>query len=472
MTVTEKLARFVVETNYEDFPPHVVKTARDLLLDGMGAMVRGPDEPIARKIIAHVKEMGGAPRVSVPGAGFKTSLTDALLLNGTTVHSIEHEAVGKHTASSPMSLIPAAFAVAEHYGLGGKAILEGFILGYEVQGKVGMGCPSSGNRGWTGICFPLGVAACASKMMGLDVERTRAALGMATDLVGGALRHCGSMAHFIGMGGFPGRHGMTAALLAKEGVTADLDMIDGPGGFGEWLGGYDAETIAGSLGNPFYVVSPGTAVKKYNCCFGMHRALDALWELIMQNDIRVEDVASVRVDVPAYVTKLIRYPEPQNGEQAKFSFEHAFAVLLVERHANQITSPRSFSDEAVSDPRYAAARKLVQVAVSEQPGGRTLVGKEMPVTIVMKDGRTLRKESPILKGSSDNPLTDQELADVYREHVGGFMSPEQTERSLALLHKLETLPDITELMQLVTYGRAGIGGSAVGDKRGEQLAHA
>ncbi|MGE0801087.1 MAG: MmgE/PrpD family protein [Lautropia sp.] len=456
MTVTEALARFVVETKLEDFPPDVVKTGRDLLLDGMGAMVRGPDEPISRKIIAHVKEMGGAPRVGVPGARFKTSLTDALLLNGTTVHSIEHEAVGKHTASSPMSLIPAAFAVAEHYGLSGRSVLEGFVLGYEVQGKVGMGCPSSSSRGWTGICFPLGVAACASKMMGLNVEQTRWALGMATDLVGGALRHCGSMAHFIGMGGFPGRHGMTAALLAKEGVTADLDMIDGPGGFGEWLGGYDAEIIAGSLGKPYYVVSPGTAVKKYNCCFGMHRALDALWELIMEHDIRAEDVAKVRVDVSSYVTKLIRYPEPKTGEEAKFSFEHAFAVLLVERPANQITSPKSFSDEGVVDPRYVAVRKLVEVAVTDQPGGRTLVGKAMPVTITMKDGRTFQRESPILKGSGDNPLTDQELADVFREHCSGFMSREQTERALHLLGRLETLPDTRELMQIVTYGREGV----------------
>ena len=94
----------------------------------------------------------------------------------------------------------------------------------------------------------------------------------------------------------------SAALLAKEDLTADPDIIDGEGGFGDWVGEFQPELVLKDLGNPFYTASPGAAIKKYNCCFGMHRALDALWQLIWENDITYDQIDSVqRIELPVAV---------------------------------------------------------------------------------------------------------------------------------------------------------------------------
>lgn len=451
MGVTKKLAQFIVDTHYDVFDDNVVRVAKELILNGLGTMIAGVRERVSEIAIKHVKDMGGVAEVGVVGGGFRTSLTNAVFVGGISVHAIEQEACGRFAGGPLYALIPTALSIAEKFRLPGKSVLEGVVLGHEIQGRLGLGCPGGSNRGWSGVYFPIGVAACASKMMNLDVVQTRMALGAVADAIGGSWRHCGYMNHFM-LGGISCWNGVTAALLAKEGLTADPDIIDGEGGFGDWVGEYEPETVVKNLGNPFYIVSPGVAIKKYNCCFGMHRVLDALWQLIWEHDIYYDQVDNVQVEIPKFVTKLVHYDDPQNGEQAKFSFQHAFAVLLVDRLPDGKTDARSFSDTGAVDPRYKEAREKVTVVVTEQPGGRTLVGKEMPVTIRLKDGRTYSKEAPILKGSPESPLSKEEIVERYKDHVRGFWSSQQVQRSVDLVFNLDNLPDILELMEIATFG--------------------
>jgi len=451
MGVTKKLAEFIVDTQYDVFSDDVVRISKELILNGLGAMIAGVHERVSEIAIKHVEDMGGVAEVGVVGGGFKTSLPNAALVGGVSVHAIEQEACGRFAGSPPFAIIPAALSIAEKHRLPGKSVIEGLVLGCEAQGRLGLGCPGGSNRGWSGVYFPIGAAACASKMMNLDVDQTRMALGIATDAIGGSWRHCGYMSHFL-LGGIPCQNGVTAALLAKQGLTANPDMLDGEGGFGDWVGEYTPEIVVKDLGNPFYIVSPGLSIKKYNCCFGIHRALDALWDLIWEHDIHYDQVDSVQVEVPKFVTKLIHYDDPQNGEQAKFSLQHAFAVLLVDRLVDGNTTAQSFSDIGAADSKYKEARKKVNVVVIDQPGGRTLVGKEMPVTIRLKNGHTYSKEAPILKGSPESPLSKDAIVGKYRDHVRDFLSPQQVQHTVALVSDLDKLPDILELMEIVTFG--------------------
>ena len=452
MGTTEVLARYLVDTRYSDIPDEAVEAAKRLVLDCLGATLRGSRERVSQIAIKYVKDSGGIAESGVIGGGFSTSLTNAAFVNGTSAHALELESVGRYSGSNICTVIPAALGLAEKFKLSGKALLEGVILGFEIQGRIGLGCPGGADHGFCSIPLlgPLGSGATAARMMNLSVEQTRMAFGIAISQSGGLYRQTGSMSHLL-ESGLGCRDGITAAMLAKEGMTADPDLIEVDGGFvkifctGE--GAYDLERITKGLGHPFYIVSPGTAVKKHGCCWFNHRPLDALLQLIKERAIRYEEVDYIQVDVPSFVSTLLRFPNPKCGEEAKFSLQHSLGAALVE----QKTDLRMFSDEGAMDPRYQEARKKVRVVVHDEwPRGRVMT--ELPVIVKLRNGSEFSKSLDVLTGTPARPLSLDELRARYEVCVSGILSAKQISRSADLVLNLDKLEDTLELMDLVTFG--------------------
>ncbi len=174
MGTTEKLARWAVSTGYSDFPEEAIRMAKERVLDTLGVMLAGSRETVARIIMNYVKDSGGVAEAGVIGGGFRTSLTNAVLVNGTSAHAVELEPGAKYHGSVASSVVPVALGVAEKFNLPGKTVLEGVIIGTELHGKIGRAAHKAGDRGFVGLGVygPLTLAAEASKMMELSVEQT------------------------------------------------------------------------------------------------------------------------------------------------------------------------------------------------------------------------------------------------------------------------------------------------------------
>lgn len=456
MGATSDLAKFIAEKSYADFPEDAVTITKNAILDSLGRMISGINEPVSQMLIRYVKEGGGSSEAGVIGGGFRTSLTNAVFINGTTAHCQELESIGLYTGSNPMTNIPVAFPVADKFKLSGKAVLEGIVIGLEVQTKLGMRCPGTFDRGFSSIPTfgTFGAAATACKMMQLNPDQIKNAFGVATSQCGGLQRQTGTMTHLLETG-IGCRNGVTATLLAKEGITADPDAVDGSGGFADLYAsggkGYDIESLGRDLGNPWVVNSPGLFIKKYGCCFFIHRALDALFALIEAHDIQGDQVAGVQVDVPTWIPKLVKYSDPQNGAQAKFSMEQALGAALVDRSV-ELPYVRPFSDEGAVDPHYMEARKKVKVKVREDWAGGRSAPWSLPVTVQLKDGSHYSKTIDKIKGGPDDPLSKEEFEERYGVQTREFLSSRQIRRSIELVLNLEKLDDVSELLELITFG--------------------
>jgi 2-methylcitrate dehydratase PrpD len=59
--ITEKLARFVIETRVEDIPPQVLTGARDALMDTVGCALAGSLEPVGEIAMSWITELGAKP---------------------------------------------------------------------------------------------------------------------------------------------------------------------------------------------------------------------------------------------------------------------------------------------------------------------------------------------------------------------------------------------------------------------------
>ena len=442
MGVTETLTRFLLNTKYEDFPREAVDRAKELAVDFVGGALAGCRTHVSNIFTDYVKQMAARPEAVIIGRNFKTTAQYASYLNGIFNHSTELEAVSKRTSPNPLAVIATSLSLGDTLKLPGKKVLEGLILGFEIQGRVGgPSLKGVSKKGRISIFNHLGTASAASKMMGLNLEQSRMAIGTAAFQAGGLITTVGTMAHVSELA-FGSRDGIEAADLAKRGFTSHPDIIETPQGFCDALieeGGYDLNEMTRDLGKTFQIVDPGISVKKYPCCYRSHRALDAFYDMMDEHHISHGDIEKVIVDMNLYDSYLMKFPEPTTGEEAKFSFRHIFGTALLKGNV----WIDSFSEEAVSDGRYAEARKRVEEVVHRDwPPGR--VDARVPVTIKLKDGRTFSKEN-----ASPREPTLNQLLDRYRMAGEGVLAPEQTKRSLELLLHLEAAKDVSEIMGLL-----------------------
>ncbi len=189
MGTTEQIAQFVVGSNYASIPGEAVRLAKNAILDGLGVTLAGSAEPAGKIIAQYVKETGGAPQAGVIRNAFKSSTPQAALANGTMAHALDYDDVlGLMTGHVTVPVLPVVLALGEMYHRPGRDVLEAYILGVEVEARIGAGIGRHHYAvGWhsTATLGTLGAAAAAVKMLGLNIRETRIALGIAASEAGG-----------------------------------------------------------------------------------------------------------------------------------------------------------------------------------------------------------------------------------------------------------------------------------------------
>jgi 2-methylcitrate dehydratase PrpD len=121
----------------------------------------------------------------------------------------------------------------EVLGASGRDLLLAFALGFEVQCRIGAGLGISHyERGWhaTSTLGTLGATVVAGKLLGFDQDALATALGIAVSYASGNRQNFGTMTKPLHVG-HAAESGVTAALLAKRGFTADQAILDAPLGF-------------------------------------------------------------------------------------------------------------------------------------------------------------------------------------------------------------------------------------------------
>lgn len=445
MAVSEKLAKFVVETGYNDIPQNSIDYTKRLTLSTLGSMLWGSTLPAGKIVIKLIKEWGGTPEVGVIGGGFKTSLPNAALAGGNFAHASEWEGDSRPESVGLLTLLPVTFALAEKLGCSGKDILEATILGHEVQARIGLACVPATERGFFSVPVfgNFGATTVAAKLLKLDAGQIMVALSIAASQAAGSIRQSATMSHFVETG-FAARNGLVAAMLAKEGFTADVDILEDTShgvGFGSAVAGkegYQLEKVTQDLGKPFRVELIDT--KHYPCHSQQQRALDGTLQLVNKHDIPYEDVESVAIELKSDVHEIDSL-DPPDGESSRFSIQHGVAGALLEHSVGRDT----FTDKKAVDPRFKEARRKVKLIVPPESVDAD------KVTVKLKDGKEYNISVKSWKGHYTSPLTTEELVAKFQDATGSTLSASQVDRVIELMLNLDNLKDVTELIKIITF---------------------
>jgi 2-methylcitrate dehydratase PrpD len=455
---TKKLVEFITRTEYEDLPEEVIATAKGAILDYIGVAMAGSQEESGRIIGEMVREIESSPEAVVIGHGFQAGCSLAALANGTAGHVLDYDDcldfphVGLGHPST--GILPAVLALGEKLDVMGRDVITAYCLGMEAYAKIGLLARDAfrADKGWewTGVLGVMGATAATARLMRLGEAKTEMSLGTAASLSCGLTRNFGSMAGHLHAGN-AARNGVEAATLAQKGFISREDIVETHSGFYNLFTGHpdpvpeeEMEENIRALGNPWNIVNPGLMLKAFPCAHISHFGVDAALHLRREHSIDWQQVEEIEFRIPSLLKRIIAYPVPHTGIEAKFSPGHCMCRALVYGEIKIA----DFRDEKVTDPSIMQLMDRIKWVVLDQEAGKLPFGFQ-EVVVRMKDGRTFSRKVSHPKGEPQNPLTPEDSEVKYAdcaEH--GRYDPETASRIKDLILNLEKVERISQLTAL------------------------
>jgi len=443
MEVTRTLARYVVNAKPSDVPEAVKREGVRSILNWLGCAVGAAEHEAVESALAALLPFAGAQQASVLGRKEKTDILHAALMNGITSHVFDFDDTHLPTIIHPSGPVASAiFALAEYKPVSGADLLNAFILGVEVECRIGNAVyPNHYDVGWhiTGTAGVFGAAAAAGKLLGLNEQQMTWALGIAGTQSSGFREmfgtHCKSF--------HPGKaaqNGLASALLAEKNFTSSNQVLEAKRGFANVMSTkQDYSRITDGLGKTFEVTL--NSYKPFACGIVIHPAIDGCVQLKKENGLTGAEVEKVELTVAPLVLELTGKRTPQVGLEGKFSVFHSCAVALLHGAAGE----KEYSDAMVRDPKVIALRDRVDATIDKK-----LRDDEVYVRITLKDGRKLEKYIEHAIGSREVPMTNEQLEAKFRGLVDDILGPQQSAELLALAWSIEGLKDAAEICRLST----------------------
>lgn len=440
--ITKCLARFILRTRWEDIPQRVRHEAKRALLNFFGAAISGCREPAIDLAAASLSEFSGGAQATIIGRQKRIDVLSASFLNAASAHVGDFDDTHIPTVIHPTAPVaPALLALAEHRPMTGEDLLTAFVLGVEVECRIGKAIMAAhSRRGWhiTATCGILGAASAAGKALRHDETKTIYGLGNAATQASGLIECCDTMAKSIGIGN-ASRNGLWSALLAERGFTAPPRSIEGEHGFlAVMASAVDVKAVTAGLGESWELMR--NSYKPYPCGVAVSPVIDCC--LMLRGALAsVDDLAQVViVGNPRLMARADRR-DPAPGREARSSAQHAAAVSLL------FGAPGSaaFSDVRVQDPNVCALRG--RIILQADPA----LGIEAArVTLRMVDGREHTIGMEQARGGLERPLTDTELELKFESLVTPQMSRQTQRRLIDSIWMLERSVDVADVLLLTS----------------------
>jgi len=457
--VTPEVSEFIQTLTFDDIPEEALRIGKRCVLDGVGVILAGSLQQCTRIVRAFGLKNGKQAESTAFGKDpVKMPAIFAALVNGTAGHAMDWD--DSQLSTSPdrtfgllthptIPPLAASLALAEtRDSVSGKDFLTAFLTGFEVECKIAeairpdhydKGCHSSGTIG------TFGAAAAAAKLLGLKEPALNHMLGIVASMASGIRVNFGTMTKPLHVGR-AAHNGVSAALLAAEGFEADPTALDGPWGFFQVLGrGYDREKISGQLGNPHTIVEPGVSVKPYPCGSLTHPSLDAMLAVVMEHDLKPDDIASVVLYAGNNILKPIRYAFAEDELQAKFCMPFLLAAIAISRKAGV----NEFTKEFVRSAQVRELMRRIRMEFDPEIEAKGYDKMRSRVEITLKSGEKLiRDADERYRGGPDNPLSDEELKDKFIDCTQSILTPDTQEAVSGAIFGLDQLADVHRLIEL------------------------
>lgn len=405
--MAQPASEFVRDLRYRDIPREVLAVMRRSLLDTIGVAALGSSTRlggIVRKFaLGHMPAGPDGPAARLLFSGHRVSPMGAAMAGAFAIDSIDaHDGYSKVKGHAGSGVLPAVLAVVDDLRrqrkpVSGTDLLTALTIAYEVAYRSGL-CmhgtvPDYHTSGaWTAV----GAAAAAARLLGLDGEHIRHAMGIAEyhgprSQMMRCIDHPTMLRDGVGWGS---PAGVSAAYMAELGFTGAPAIT---------TEGQDALPYWHDLGERWEVLN--THYKAYPVCRWAHPAIDAVQDLMRDNQLRSSDIERARIKTFHYATRLAGHA-PKTVDELTYGLAYPFAIMAV----HGTIGPLQLRESILQDPEVRRI-SLATELVDDPHYSRISVDKRWAdVTLYLKDGREIQSDPRTPRGDPDNPLSDQEIS--------------------------------------------------------------
>ncbi|MCE2464450.1 MAG: MmgE/PrpD family protein [Dehalococcoidia bacterium] len=279
----------------------------------------------------------------------------------------------------------------------------------------------------------------------MSPEDARHAIGIAASKSAGIRVAFGTMTKPYHSGA-AAENGVVAAKLARLGYRTDANALDGQWGFFQVVGGgADPHLLLDKLGSPYTLVDPGVSIKPYPCGSLAHPSMDTLLELVLEHDVKPEDVEEMRLGTSSNVLNPLRYQRPRNELEAKFSIPFCMAILVLERKGGI----GEFTDETVQRPDVQDMMERVTPYLHEGIEAQGFERIRSLVEVKLRNGQVLSREATTSRGTPERPMTPAELAEKFHDRARGIMTETRGDEILGMDYEIDKVDDVKQLTSLL-----------------------
>jgi 2-methylcitrate dehydratase PrpD len=408
------------------------------LLDTLGVIVAGMATP---EMLALVRTWAPDPgRARILGAGRTATTEVAAYLNGVASVCLELDEGNKYARGHPAThVLPAALAVAQERRASGADLAAAVLAGHEVASRFGRATrlrPEVHPHGNWGIT---GAAAACARLMGLDAERTAAAIDAASALPIASPWPAATEGHLVRNAwmGSAAVAGVAAARLAAAGLAQVTGLASAT--LGTILGSFDPMELTRELGRRFDL---GNAYfKRHASCSYTHPPADAVLSLMAAHpELRAREVCEAQVETYP-VAATLNGTEPRTRLAAMFSIPYVVAATLVEGRAR----PEAFDDAHRAHEEIRRLTRATRVLATEEFARRLPEERGARVTLTLRDGSRLVAEVP-------NPVGDTAyqpfgLPEVRAKLAGLLPGSWEVGRFETLVRRLAAARDVNDILE-------------------------
>jgi 2-methylcitrate dehydratase PrpD len=418
-SITARIAAFAMATG-DTVPAEALAVARLSFMDWSAVSLAGLSEPVAMMVRGLIAEEAGAEQATMLGLSRKVPARAAALANGTLSHALDYDDTHFAYVGHPsVAVFPAALAVAERQGASGAAFLEAALRGMEAACRIGHWLGTGHyNHGFhqTATSGAFGAAVAAGRLLGLDHEQMRHALGIVATRASGLKSQFGTMGKPFNAG-IAAANGVEAALLASRGFVSRPDGIECVQGFAETHAGecLDLDASLAGLGETFWFTS--VQHKFHACCHGTHAVLEGLMQLRAHPGFTLDKVEQVTLRVAPRWLRVCDIPAPTTGLEAKFSYRLTSAMALhgLDTGALDVFSAQTCARmdlimlrdkvDVTGDPTISDTAAHVRLAVADGPSMEIMIDLDAPLSLAHRRDKIAAKVRALLPpGAADAVL--------------------------------------------------------------------
>ena len=451
MDAINAFADHVVATKFPDIPADAVRAAKVFILDTLGVGIAGSAGPMARELAVASATWGEGAEARVWGSGIPRPAAAAAMCNAYEVHNSEFDCVHEEAVVHAMTVVlPVAMAGAERTKkVSGVDLITAVTLGVDVAAGLGVAATTGLRFFRPATAGAFGATAALGKLMGLDHPAMINAFSIAYAQLAGTMQaHTEGSALLAMQMGFAARNAIAACDLAARGFDGPKNVLEGPFGYFKLYEPDGSVTlVVRELGRRWFIAE--LAHKPFPSGRATHGIVEACLGLRRAHPFESDAIDRVTAYVPPLVRHLVGRP-PREDMQANYARLCAAYVAACALRRDDV-GLEDFTRAAYRDgPTQDLARRVsIEVRDAGNPNALTPVAVE----VALRDGSRHSTRVETVYGNPKKPLSRADHLAKFRRNCAAAvhaLPPENVERLIERIDRLEEVADVTELVDLLT----------------------